>query len=136
MAQQARRRRARLRFNFAVIAALILTGWLASRLLLPDMPKPVLSAKPAPSHATLATQWAALTPMQRDHQTDELRAGGSLAALLARAGINGVEADAALDALRTQFDPRTLKIGQKVRIFEEWPAGASSRQRCHALCRL
>ena len=126
MAQQARRRRARLRFNFAVIAALILTGWLASRLLLPDMPKPVLSAKPAPSHATLATQWAALTPMQRDHQTDELRAGGSLAALLARAGINGVEADAALDALRTQFDPRTLKIGQKVRIFEEWPAGASA----------
>ena len=54
LAQQARRRRARLRFNFAVIAALILTGWLASRLLLPDMPKPLLSAKPAPSHATLA----------------------------------------------------------------------------------
>jgi murein DD-endopeptidase MepM/ murein hydrolase activator NlpD len=53
-------------------------------------------------------------------------AGDSLAALLARAGIDGVEADAALDALRAQFDPRTLKIGQKVRIFREWPADAAS----------
>ena len=62
--------------------------------------------------------------MQRDHQTDELRAGGSLAPY--RVPANGVEADAALDALRTQFDPRTLKIGQKVRIFEEWPADAAA----------
>ena len=126
LAQQARRRRARLRFTFAVIAVFILTGWLASRLLLPDMPKPELSAKPAPSHAALATQWDDLTPMRRDHKEDELRAGGSLAALLSRAGINDIEADAALDALRTQFDPRKLKIGQKVRIFQEWPVNASA----------
>ena len=126
LAQQARRRRARLRFSFAFIAALILTGWLASNLLLPDEPKPVLSAKPAPSHPTIANRWAALAPMQRDHESDELVAGDSLAALLARAGIDGVEADAALDALRAQFDPRTLKIGQKVRIFREWPADAAS----------
>ena len=126
LAQQARRRRARLRFSFAVIAVFILTGWLASRLLLPDMPKPELSAKPAPSHATLATEWDNLTPMRRDHKVDELRAGGSLAALLSRAGINGIEADAALDALRTQFDPRKLKVGQKVRIFQEWPVNASA----------
>ena len=126
LAQQARRRRARLRFSFAFIAALILTGWLASNLLLPDVPKPVLSAKPAPSHPTIANRWAALAPMQRDHESDELVAGDSLAALLARAGIDGVEADAALDALRAQFDPRTLKIGQKVRIFREWPADAAS----------
>ena len=126
LAQQARRRRARLRFSFAFIAALILTGWLASNLLLPDVPKPVLSAKPAPSHPTIANRWAALAPMQRGHESDELVAGDSLAALLARAGIDGVEADAALDALRAQFDPRTLKIGQKVRIFREWPADAAS----------
>ena len=126
LAQQARRRRARLRFSFAFITALILTGWLASNLLLPDVPKPVLSAKPAPSHPTIANRWAALAPMQRDHESDELVAGDSLAALLARAGIDGVEADAALDALRAQFDPRTLKIGQKVRIFREWPADAAS----------
>ena len=126
LAQQARRRRARLRFSFAFIAALILTGWLASNLLLPDEPKPVLSAKPAPSHPTIANRWAALAPMQRGHESDELVAGDSLAALLARAGIDGVEADAALDALRAQFDPRTLKIGQKVRIFREWPADAAS----------
>lgn len=126
LAQQARRRRARLRFSFAFIAALVLTGWLASNLLLPDVPKPVLSAKPAPSHPTIANRWAALAPMQRGHESDELVAGDSLAALLARAGIDGVEADAALDALRAQFDPRTLKIGQKVRIFREWPADAAS----------
>ena len=125
LAQQARRRRARLRFTFAVVAVFILTGWLASRLLLPDMPKPELSAKPAPSHASLATKWGDLTPMRRDHKADELRAGGSLAALLSRAGINDIEADAALDALRIQFDPRKLKIGQKVRIFQEWPVNAS-----------
>ena len=126
LAQQARRRRARLRFSFAFIAALVVTGWLASNLLLPDVPKPVLSAKPAPSHPTIANRWAALAPMQREHESDELVAGDSLAALLARAGIDGVEADAALDALRAQFDPRTLKIGQKVRIFREWPADAAS----------
>ena len=125
-AQQARRRRARLRFSFAFIAVLIFTGWLASNLLLPDVPKPVLSAKPAPSHPTIANRWAALAPMQRGHESDELVAGDSLAALLARAGIDGIEADAALDALRAQFDPRTLKIGQKVRIFREWPADAAS----------
>ena len=126
LAQQARRRRARLRFSLAFIAALVLTGWLAGNLLLPDVPKPVLSAKPAPSHPTIANRWAALAPMQRGHESDELVAGDSLAALLARAGIDGVEADAALDALRAQFDPRTLKIGQKVRIFREWPADAAS----------
>lgn len=126
LAQQARRRRARLRFSFAFIAALVLTSWLAINLLLPDVPKPVLSAKPAPSHPTIANRWAALAPMQRSHESDELVAGDSLAALLARAGIDGVEADAALDALRAQFDPRTLKIGQKVRIFRESPADAAA----------
>ena len=127
-AQQARRRRARFRFSLAVFAGVAVMGWLASQLLLPDMPTPVLSAKPAPSEPALAARWASLVPMQRTHESDSLVAGDSLAALLARAGIDGVEADAALDALRTEFDPRKLKVGQKVRIFSEWPNNISTRQ--------
>ncbi len=126
LAQQARRRRARLRFSFSFIASLVFTGWLASNLLLPDEPNPLLSAKPAPAHPAIANRWAYLAPMQRSHESDQLAAGDSLAALLARAGIGEVEADAALDALRAQFDPRTLKVGQKVRIFREWPTDNTS----------
>jgi hypothetical protein len=121
LVQQARRRRARFRFTLAVFAGLATIGWLAGQLLLPDMPTPVLSAKPAPSEPALAARWASLLPMQRTHESDSLAAGDSLAALLTRAGIDDVEADAALDALRAVFDPRKLKVGQKVRIFREWP---------------
>lgn len=127
LAQQARRRRARSRFSFSFVASLVFTGWLAGNLLLPDEPNPVLSAKPAPAHPAIANRWAYLTPMQRSHESDQLAAGDSLAALLARAGIGEVEADAALDALRSQFDPRTLKVGQKVRIFREWPTDDTSQ---------
>lgn len=126
LAQQARRRRARLRFTLAFFAGLFIIGWLVGRLLLPDVPKPVLSAKPAPSEPVLAARWSELAPMQRAHESDSLVAGDSLAALLARAGIDGVEADAALDALRRVFDPRKLKVGQKVRIFSEWPNNVSA----------
>ena len=41
LAQQARRRRARLRFTLAVFAGLAMMGWLAGQLLVPDMPTPV-----------------------------------------------------------------------------------------------
>jgi len=128
LAQQTRRRRARFRFTLAAFAGLVMMSWLAGQLLLPDMPTPVLSAKPAPSEPALAARWASLVPMQRTHQSDSLVAGDSLAALLARAGIDGVEADAALDALRTEFDPRKLKVGQKVRIFSEWPNNISANK--------
>jgi murein DD-endopeptidase MepM/ murein hydrolase activator NlpD len=126
LSQQARRRRARLRFTLAFFAGLFIIGWLVGRLLLPDVPKPVLSAKPAPSEPLLPARWSELAPMQRAHESDSLVAGDSLAALLARAGIDGVEADAALDALRRVFDPRKLKVGQKVRIFSEWPNNLSA----------
>ena len=129
LVQQARRRRARFRFTLAVFAGLATIGWLAGQLLLPDMPTPVLSAKPAPSEPALAARWASLMPMQRTHESDSLVAGDSLAALLARAGIDDVEADAALDALRAVFDPRKLKVGQKVRIFSEWPNNISADKR-------
>ena len=126
LAQRVRRRRARLRFTLAFFAGLFIIGWLVGRLLLPDVPKPVLSAKPAPSEPLLPARWSELAPMQRAHESDSLVAGDSLAALLARAGIDGVEADAALDALRRVFDPRKLKVGQKVRIFSEWPNNLSA----------
>ena len=126
--QQERRRRARFRFTMAVFIGLIGIGYMAEQLLAPDMPTPVLSAKPAPSKPVVATHWAALAPMQRAHQSDTMVAGDSLAALLARAGIDGVEADAALDALSAEFDPRKMKVGQKVRIFREWPTDSQAAQ--------
>lgn len=119
---QNRRRRARRRFNLSVVGVVVIIGWMANQILVPDIPKPVLSAKPAPSNPRLAGQWADLPPMQRRFSEDELVAGDNLAALLARAQVDAVEADAALDALRGIFDVRRLDIGQKVRVFREWPA--------------
>ena len=116
MAQQALSPRP-LAFFLLFVASLVFTSWLASNLLLPDELNPVLSAKPAPAHPAIANRWAYLAPMQRSHESDGWH-GDSLAALLARAGIGEVEADAALDALRTQFDPRTLKVSQKFAFSE------------------
>ena len=92
-------------------------------MLLPDVGKPNLSAKPAPADPAVGSRWATLPPMQRRHQADALKAGDTLAALLDRAGVDAVEADAALDALRATFDVRKLQPGQEIRVFREWPAG-------------
>jgi len=119
---QNRRRRARRRFNLAVLGVIGIIVWMAVQVLQPDVPKPVLSAKPAPSEPELAQKWTGLPPMQRRHSEDVLAEGDNLAALLARANVNAVEADAALDKLRDIFDVRRLKVGQKVRVFREWPA--------------
>ena len=86
---------------------------MSADLLAPDASNANLSARPAPSDPVLAAQWVALAPMQRSHSEAELAAGDTLAGLLARAEIDAVEADAALDALRSEFDVRTLKPGQK-----------------------
>jgi len=120
---QTRRRRARRRFNLAVFGVLAIMIWLSMQILAPDIPKPVLSAKPAPSDPSLTRQLADLPPMQRRFITDRLSDGDNLAAVLSRANVGAVEADAALDALRGVFDVRKLKIGQSVRVFREWPAG-------------
>jgi murein DD-endopeptidase MepM/ murein hydrolase activator NlpD len=61
--------------------------------------------------------------MHREYTTDRLAAGDTLGGLLARAKVDVVEADAALDELRTIFDVRRLKPEQEVRVFREWPAG-------------
>ena len=123
LAAQQRRKRARLRFSISVIILLALTIWMSADLLAPDASNANLSARPAPSDPVLAAQWVALAPMQRSYSEAELAAGDTLAGLLARAEIDAVEADAALDALRGEFDVRTLKPGQKVRLFHEWPVG-------------
>lgn len=124
---QRRRRRARRRFTIAVSVALALVSWLAVNMLSPEVGDPNLSAKPAPSDPTLATGWATAVPMHRDYISDELAAGDTLAALLARNGVNAVEADAALDELRRIYDVRRLKPGQNVRVFREWPANADKQ---------
>ncbi len=46
----------------------------------------------------------------------ETRSGDTLAGILARAGANPVEADRAVRAISREFDPRTLDVGQVIRI--------------------
>lgn len=50
--------------------------------------------------------------------------GDTLGDVLARAGVEGIEATQAIDALRDVFNPRALKAGQKVKVtFETSPHG-------------
>lgn len=50
--------------------------------------------------------------------------GDTLSDVLLRAGVDGVEASQAIDALRGVFNPRALKAGQKVKVtFERSPHG-------------
>ena len=97
----------------------MVTGFLA-----PEVSQASLSARSAPSVPDIYDTLRQLPPMQRRTMTDELKPGDSLAALLARNGVSAVEADAALDSMRAQFDSRKLRPGQKVRLFHEWPADA------------
>ncbi len=120
---QQRRKRARLRFTITALLVGGLISWMASDMLAPDIASANLSAKPAPSNPVLSAELIALAPMQRDYESDALGNGDTLAALLTRARVNPVEADAALDQLRTVYDVRGLKPGQSVRIHREWPAG-------------
>ena len=120
---QKRRRRARRAFTLAIGFAVALVGYLAANMVAPTTNTPSLSAKPAPADPILAANWSAPVPMQRDYQSDTLVTGDTLAGLLARANVDAVEADAALDELRGIYDVRRLKPGQEVRVFREWPAG-------------
>jgi murein DD-endopeptidase MepM/ murein hydrolase activator NlpD len=123
LAAQQRRKRARLRFTITALVMGGLISWMASDMLIPDVAKANLSAKPAPSNPVLSAQLIALAPMQRDYESDALGSGDTLAALLTRANVNAGEAGAALDQLRSVYDVRRLKPGQSVRIHREWPAG-------------
>ena len=92
----------------------MVTGFLA-----PEVSQASLSARSAPSVPDIYDTLRQLPPMQRRTMTDQLKPGDSLAALLARNGVSAVEADAALDSMRAQFDSRKLRPGQKVRLFHD-----------------
>lgn len=118
------RRRARRYFTLSFFLFLFMALWLLTDYVLPDPNKAGLSARPAPAPTLVMTNWQDITPMHRRSRTATLKKSDSLAALLAREGIEPVAADAALDTLQEVFDPRGLKPGQKLRIFTEWPQDA------------
>ncbi|MEE3119847.1 MAG: hypothetical protein VX296_02565, partial [Pseudomonadota bacterium] len=118
------RRRARRYFTLSFFFLLFMALWLLTDYVLPDPNKAGLSARPAPAPTLIMTNWQDITPMHRRSRTATLKKSDSLAALLAREGIEPVAADAALDTLQEVFDARGLKPGQKVRIFTEWPQDA------------
>ena len=118
------RRRARRYFTLSFFFLLFMALWLLTDYVLPDPNKADLSARPAPAPTLIMTNWQDITPMHRRSRTAILKKSDSLAALLAREGIEPVAADAALDTLREVFDARGLKPGQKVRIFTEWSQDA------------
>jgi murein DD-endopeptidase MepM/ murein hydrolase activator NlpD len=115
-----RRRRARRRFSIAFVLVVASASWLISDFLTPEMSNATLSARPAPAAPEITPSLRQLPPMHRRAKTDALKSGDSLAALLSRNNVSAVESDAALDSLRGQFDSRSLRPGQKVRIFHEW----------------
>ena len=118
------RRRARRYFTLSFFFVLFMALWLLTDYVLPDPNKAGLSARPAPAPTLIMTNWQDITPMHRRSRTATLKKSDSLAALLAREGIEPVAADAALDTLQEVFDARGLKPGQKVRIFTEWSQDA------------
>ena len=120
---QNRRKRARLRFSITTVILLALTIWFSAQMLLPETSTANLSARPAPSDPALKALLVQLPAMRRDYREVKLASGDTVGGILANAGIDPVEADAALDALREIFDVRRLKPGQKLRIFHEAPAG-------------
>ena len=118
------RRRARRYFTLSFFFFLVMALWLLTNYVLPDPNKADLSARPAPAPTLIMTNWQDITPMHRRSRTATLKKSDSLAALLAREGIEPVAADAALDTLQEVFDARRLKPGQIVRIFTEWSQDA------------
>ncbi|MEC7163799.1 MAG: hypothetical protein VXW20_06025, partial [Pseudomonadota bacterium] len=100
------RRRARRYFTLSFFFLLFMALWLLTDYVLPDPNKAGLSARPAPAPTLIMTNWQDITPMHRRSRTAALKKSDSLAALLAREGIEPVAADAALDTLQEVFDAR------------------------------
>ncbi len=121
-----RRRRSRRRFSVGFLLTAVFIGWLVSDFLDPEINNASLSAKPAPLAPEINETWRALPPMQRLSREDQLKSGDSLAALLERNGVEAGLAQAALDSLQGQFDARTLRPGQKVRLFRAWTPGTDT----------
>ncbi|MEL0072100.1 MAG: peptidoglycan DD-metalloendopeptidase family protein [Rhodobiaceae bacterium] len=117
-----RRKRARRRFTLAFASMALLLVWMLDGFMDTRLGEPALSAKPAPRAAAQNDILLKLPPMQRRFETRSLRENDTLAGLLARQNIDPVTADAALDTLRSVYDPRRLQPGQEIRLYREWPA--------------
>ncbi len=68
----------------------------------------------AGAEATDAASAESTPPRER---IEKVRRGDTLMTLLARAGVVGAEAQDAIKALKTVFNPRALKIGQEIKLI-------------------
>lgn len=103
-----------------VLCTFLLTAiglWAIQTYFEPDQNGTRLSARPAPARPHIEDQWLATPPMQRFTLTLQMAKGDNLMKMLLAQGIDSVTADAALDALREIYDPRQLKVGQKIRLY-------------------
>ncbi|MEQ8504803.1 MAG: M23 family metallopeptidase [Rhodospirillales bacterium] len=66
------------------------------------------------------------------HTTETIGRGETLAGVLARAGVKGPDADAAIRAFTGMYDPRRLLPGQKIKVRFRPPKGSSDGQRTGA----
>ena len=104
-------------FGLASLVLLSVAIWSFNHFYVHDENSTRISARPVPARPHVEESWLSLPPAERWPQTAIVRQGDNLMSILTARGIASVQADAALDALRTIYDPRSLKVGQKIRIF-------------------
>ena len=114
-------------FGLASLVLLSVAIWSFSHFYVHDENGTRISARPVPARPHIEESWLSLPPAERWPQTAIVRQGDNLMSILTARGIASVQADAALDALRTIYDPRSLKVGQKIRIFYRRPPHATEK---------
>lgn len=98
-----------------ILLALIIWGF--DNFYIPNENGTRVSAQPVPARPHIEKSWLGVPAAKRWSQTALVNQGDNLISILTARGIEEGTADAALDALRTIYDPRGLKVGQKIRIF-------------------
>lgn len=111
-------------FHVAAFVMVVLSVWAFRIFVEADGNQTRISARPVPAAPFIAPQWLEKPPMMRVSEPTALEKGGTLAEMLTKNGIDAVTADMSLDALQTLLDPRTLREGQELRLFYEWPPGS------------
>lgn len=76
-----------------------------------------ISAHPVPARPYIEESWLDLPAANRWPIITTVSKGDNLMSILTGRGIEAGKADAALDALRTIYDPRSLKVEQEIRLF-------------------
>ncbi len=104
-------------FTLSAFALFFLSIWLFNTFLLPDENGTRLSARLAPARPHLHPDWLKTPPMRRFTTGLQVRRGDNLMKILTAQGVEAVTADAALDSLRQIYDPRQLRVGQKIRLY-------------------